>query len=546
MNCRFQNLATSGVIRSFVIFALVGCGDHEPVADWSLHEADLVISDDIYEPNDAFSQATNLDDAAFTWTGCPTQSTLSLDKLRLLGSNRDVFKFGLNRAGHPAGNMAVCAKAGADIAVAIYKLKGKSFALSHKWVVGAGSSSCALVSLGTGRRWVEVSAVRSLKTKTKTLTTSRYQLDLTYQPDSDKDGVVDVVDNCRWTPNSNQANSDGDAAGDACDDDRTPCRTSSCLFSLATASNSSRTLNLMGYMTHDRYQRNAEITRLVVVIHGRGRNADDYFTYAVDAADQAKALNHTMIVAPHFKRTTDTVSTDEIAWSSSSWPWGALSSNSGNPRASSFALLDQFLRSLASSPNYPNLKEIVVTGHSAGGQFAQRYALSNPVEQDLPCIAMRYVVANPSSMAYITRFRPDLTSSSQFYLPAQCPSGQRAFNDYGYGLDDLQGYDYLANTSALEIGLRYPLRKVIYLAGDADICGKAGSQPPPPCTTSSLDSTCGANLQGINRFERAKWYLRMLDRYFPHHQHQLLAVPGIGHSGRDMFQSSNGRIALFQ
>jgi hypothetical protein len=36
-------------------------------------------------------------------------------------------------------------------------------------------------------------------------------------PDADHDGVLDGVDNCPTTSNSNQANCDGDSAGDVCD-----------------------------------------------------------------------------------------------------------------------------------------------------------------------------------------------------------------------------------------------------------------------------------------------------------------------------------------
>ena len=39
------------------------------------------------------------------------------------------------------------------------------------------------------------------------------------QDDEDGDGDFDAFDNCRTTPNSDQANIDGDSAGDACDDD---------------------------------------------------------------------------------------------------------------------------------------------------------------------------------------------------------------------------------------------------------------------------------------------------------------------------------------
>ncbi len=36
-------------------------------------------------------------------------------------------------------------------------------------------------------------------------------------PDRDRDGVDDAVDNCRYTPNSNQLDSDADGSGDSCD-----------------------------------------------------------------------------------------------------------------------------------------------------------------------------------------------------------------------------------------------------------------------------------------------------------------------------------------
>ncbi len=38
-------------------------------------------------------------------------------------------------------------------------------------------------------------------------------------PDGDKDEIPDAKDNCHLVPNADQANLDGDALGDACDDD---------------------------------------------------------------------------------------------------------------------------------------------------------------------------------------------------------------------------------------------------------------------------------------------------------------------------------------
>ena len=40
-----------------------------------------------------------------------------------------------------------------------------------------------------------------------------------YLGDRDGDGIVDVVDNCLYTANSEQADTDGDGIGDRCDND---------------------------------------------------------------------------------------------------------------------------------------------------------------------------------------------------------------------------------------------------------------------------------------------------------------------------------------
>ena len=45
------------------------------------------------------------------------------------------------------------------------------------------------------------------------------QITVALHPDTDRDGVPDPVDNCPGVSNSNQQNSDGDSAGDACDPD---------------------------------------------------------------------------------------------------------------------------------------------------------------------------------------------------------------------------------------------------------------------------------------------------------------------------------------
>jgi hypothetical protein len=76
-----------------------------------------------------------------------------------------------------------------------------------------------------------------------------------------------------------------------------------------------------------------------------------------------------------------------------------------NPDLSSFDFMDEIVRKLAKKSVFPNLNAIVVTGHSAGGQFVARYQMSNRVHDSLGT-AMSYVVANPSSYAWPSATRP--------------------------------------------------------------------------------------------------------------------------------------------
>jgi hypothetical protein len=69
------------------------------------------------------------------------------------------------------------------------------------------------------------------------------------------------------------------------------------------------------------------------------------------------------------------------------------------------AIVDRVLRDTV---RFPSLKKIVVAGHSAGGQFTQRWALlsnsqtfANPLEQYIPRAPTRTVVANPKSFCWL-------------------------------------------------------------------------------------------------------------------------------------------------
>src|SRR5690606_25404815 len=144
---------------------------------------------------------------------------------------------------------------------------------------------------------------------------------------------------------------------------------------------------------------NPAITRALIMVHGAGRNADHYFETATAAAFLARALDNTIVIAPRFAAGRDAVAANEVLWPPRGDSWRSGGMSPSNPELSSFDFVDEILRQLADRKVFPNLAKIVVAGHSAGGQFANRYGMSNKVHDSLG-VAVSYVVAHPSSYAW--------------------------------------------------------------------------------------------------------------------------------------------------
>src|SRR5258708_4465192 len=124
------------------------------------------------------------------------------------------------------------------------------------------------------------------------------------------------------------------------------------------------------YRTYPLETRNDAVTRALIVVHGAGRDADNYFRNALAAAFLAGALDNTVVIAPRMASSAanchDTLAPNEISWNCNSWRSGGPAVS--NPGVTSFDFLDEVLRKVARKEIFPNLKQIVITGHSAGGQ----------------------------------------------------------------------------------------------------------------------------------------------------------------------------------
>jgi pimeloyl-ACP methyl ester carboxylesterase len=270
----------------------------------------------------------------------------------------------------------------------------------------------------------------------------------------------------------------------------------------------------------------ARATRALIVLHGVLRNGDAYERSGETAVDTgAAAAAGTIVITPQFLNSLDVrahhLAGATIRWKGNAWSGG---DDSISPiKISTFAVLDAIVERLADRTRFPNLREIVVAGHSAGGQLAQRYAVTarSPEIVAKEGVRVRFVVANPSSYLYFDATRPASVSG--------CPG----FNSWRYGFVDHPHYVGDA-PSAYEA--RYVTRDVTYLLGGAD------TDPHEE----SIDTSCEAEVQGAYRLARGENYFAYIrSRHLQGTAQTLYIVPGVGHDHDKMFLSKCGIAVLF-
>lgn len=317
-------------------------------------------------------------------------------------------------------------------------------------------------------------------------------------------------------------------------------------------------LHSLVYRTYSLDTRNENITRALVMVHGAGRDADNYFRTAVAAAFLAGALDDTVVISPRFASNAgqgchDTLAADEVNWNCNSWRSGGLATN--NDKVTSFDFVDEILRKLARKDIFPNLRAIVVAGHSAGGQYVNRYEMANQVYDKLG-VTISYVVSNPSSYAYPDSVRPTdaaftVSARAPSYVPAPAaPSearatgsavaGFRAFTDgrncttfdqWPYGFKNRTGYSQKYTDDELKKQLAS--RPTTYLLGELDVLPLGG-----------FDSSCPAMAQGPTRLARGEAFSKYVNENLGAH-HEMKIVPLCGHNARCMFTAEPALPIIF-
>jgi pimeloyl-ACP methyl ester carboxylesterase len=307
----------------------------------------------------------------------------------------------------------------------------------------------------------------------------------------------------------------------------------------------------MAYATRPLDRPDPTVRRALIMVHGTLRNADHYFATATTAGFLGRALDDTLIIAPALHSADphceDKLAPGEVSFSCTGDSWRSGGAASSDPKLTSFDFIDTLLRRLADKRLFPNLKVIVVAGHSAGGQFVSRYAMASRAADDLG-VAVRFVVANPSSYAWpdATRVIPEGVGSPDAaavawkdesphtgfrfgpFDAAKAPSYDR----WPYGLEDrTSGYTAGMSDDLLRHNLAH--RDITYLLSQVDTLPLGGFDGSPP-----------AMAQGATRRQRGEAFVQ--------HIHESLGasppviiVPECGHNDRCVYTTDQVLPVIF-
>jgi hypothetical protein len=277
------------------------------------------------------------------------------------------------------------------------------------------------------------------------------------------------------------------------------------------------------YASVDLQAGSATARRALVIIHGRLRNAADYFATGLALAKAAGPVGEaTIVVAPQFLNPAD-VTAHHLAgrylrWNDD-WAEGRPAQNpaaahSDDPAASSYDVLDDVVAKLSNTSAFPQLQRIVFVGHGGGAQMLARYAV---VMRPQPGPAISFVIANAGTYLYPTTARP---------LPPDCQD----FNKWKYGFDNPPPY-------VGDVG------KILHDFAARDITLLLGAKDRK--SNGVLDQSCAAQAQGRNRLERGRNYVGAMTTsgMAPLLKHAI--VHGAGHDEKKMLLSTEARNAIF-
>ncbi|KAK0229585.1 hypothetical protein EDD85DRAFT_850983 [Armillaria nabsnona] len=276
-----------------------------------------------------------------------------------------------------------------------------------------------------------------------------------------------------------------------------------------------------------------KVTRAVIILQGKQRACWSDWNAANNALSKAAYNDPTVkrsqisIMCPCFLAEADLsaggAQDGQLLWGKTNWISGSRNVGPDSVTGvSSFDVLDALVAYYMDRNLYPNLKVLVVGGHSAGGQMAQRYAILRPSTDDDD--RLHFWIANPGSLCWLTPNRP---------VPNNQCEGVDAFK---YGLES--NFPAYASKNARALGRdgiikRYHSRTLNYAWGLKD--------------EGNGDTRAQAQTQGRNHLERGRNFVAMLEDMGGIPELTTVDwVPGVSHNGEGMMTNDAGIDKLFR
>lgn len=311
-------------------------------------------------------------------------------------------------------------------------------------------------------------------------------------------------------------------------------------------------LSSMGGLEDDSKRiQHKNVTQVFIIVHGSGRTAEDYLCCGMSSIP-AGLESSTMVLSPWFLSPNDTapvgLAGNLLRWNDTgpiahTWRYGAEATHA---RISSYETMDRLVKAIMFNKDdrFPNLQRIVVAGHSAGGQFTHRWALTSNSEiwgdsQQGDVVPLRVVAGNPRSFCYLDDRRYTYTNGDLIKPESSRVDKCPGYNAWEWGLGTggrvpmPKFFEAQIKVSGVaSVKERYSKRDVVYLAGKLDIL---------PVRSECEDD----DFQGNDRLQRSDRFYRSLQDIFGRRTHRRIVADGIPHDHCLLFQSTAGQEALF-
>lgn len=291
-----------------------------------------------------------------------------------------------------------------------------------------------------------------------------------------------------------------------------------------TAAETDNIGDLYFYSSHDLASSNSGITNIIFSVHGLsatdGQVKSEY-TGMITAINNSSSSSNTIVIAPHFFHQGTGL---ELDWDNAVWRAGGKASSPIGTSLSSSQIVDYLLTEyLLENPNFPQLTNVMIAGHSAGGQFVQRFASISETEEQYPSYDFTYLAANASHYAYPNSLR---WNGSDTFVPIGCET----YNNYPFGLDALavdSRYAFISLIGLENIRVQLLNRKVYYVLGELDVTNATGGCEP--------ESQQGGS--GDSRYQRGQFMFQFMKDQYPSNEHEVLSIPDVGHNANDTYTS---------